>query len=258
VSQEGTVKLLKVFLAEFNDVLRPEPYTRDYFDTLFFGVGRPRRTPEGKPLAGSVREYFVDLSEERIDIEGEVADWVRIERDVTKVPHWKWWEFREIRPGADGEMRLSAEFQAIDVIQRYHRAQWTSEGGWAVAQISLGGAYQKTWTGEWCIRAPDAASTLHALVGLGEKCSPGARARLTITASSGERQWIPMRNLDLALYAAEDAQRSNLPVVIEAALPKTLRGQDVTVRLDASTASDKPTVLAIPCLRVCGQRPADD
>ena len=722
VSQEGTVKLLKVFLADFNDVPRPAQYTRDYFDALFFGVGRPRSTPEGKPLAGSVREYFTNFSERRIDIEGEVAEWVRIERDITKVPHWKrgmkpfgeswpvivaetlrangivgerakeklrlsdgrqphllvflntdwgvggvnrgwpklkevlhrmklghlwdeawlslpspyssfsatiwrkaprskkdgtidkipsaeelelfplsimmhemghqlaglpdlygpayapwgvfdlmggpaarthfsmtvsaylrerkgwlrytdmprqtardvavwplesrkqalrfrqgpdqesivvtnrwrleyprdysrppvnrgprlllyrvdpagrrrimhgsrpyrkittmirrpehygevwgekeftaiaatthpssrnslgelWWEFREIRSGANSEMRLDAEFRAIDLIQRYHRAEWTSEGGepvaagsftnagahaviqarpgdddgaphqvlhcqtgrgqtlagrfpvaargpqrlyatvglaqksvgeatfsvgegrcmtsvtlapdrprtmvvadlldfsggltlsvrpaaedasarieiseaWLVsipaadvdlvsiqpataspglstkgsatlsdcshygprvAQISLGGAHHKTWTGEWHIKTPDAASKLHALAGLGEACSPGARVRLTVTVSSGERQWVAIRDLDLTLYAAEDSrrhpQRSNLPAVIEAALPKTLRGQDVTVRLDASTASDKPTVLAIPCLRICRQHLSDD
>ena len=85
----GTTKLLEVFLADFRDVPRPEQYTRDYFDALFFGVGRPRSTPEDKPVAGSVREYFIDLSEGRIDIDGEVAEWVRIERDITKVPHWK-------------------------------------------------------------------------------------------------------------------------------------------------------------------------
>ena len=84
-----TAKLLKVFLADFKDVPRPEAYTREYFEELLFGVGRPRRTPEGRPLAGSVREYFIDLSEGRIDIEGEVADWVRIDRAITKVPHWK-------------------------------------------------------------------------------------------------------------------------------------------------------------------------
>ncbi|MBL7223007.1 MAG: hypothetical protein ISS72_04065 [Candidatus Brocadiae bacterium] len=87
--QREAPRLLKVFLADFNDVPHPGRYTREYFDALFFGIGRPRRTPEGRPLAGSVREYFFDLSEGRIDIEGEVADWVRIDRDITRVPHWK-------------------------------------------------------------------------------------------------------------------------------------------------------------------------
>jgi len=87
--QDRAPRLLKVFLADFNDVPRPEGYTREYFRELFFGVGQPRRTPEGRPLAGSVREYFLHLTDGRIDIEGEVADWVRIDRDITKVPHWK-------------------------------------------------------------------------------------------------------------------------------------------------------------------------
>ena len=337
-----------------------------------------------------------------------------------------WWEFRKIRPAADGQMRLDAECRAVDVIQMYHRAEWTSEGGepvavgkftnsgahavirarpagddggrgrvlhcqtghgraltgrfclpargpqrlyatvalpqanvpeatfsvggarpvmsvtldsghrratvvadlmgfsgdlvfsirtaaedatarieiveaWLVsipaaeadlvatqpasaspglsteesvvltdclhygpqvAQVRLGGAHQKTWTGEWRVKAPDASSMLHALAGLTKGCTPGARARLTITVSNGAHQWLPMRDLDLTVHADEDArrhpQRSNLPAVIEAALPNGLRGQNVTVRLDASTASDQPTVLAIPCLRICRQRPADD
>ncbi len=82
-------RLLKVFLADFDDVPHPARYSREYFEQLVFGVDSPRQTPEGKPLSGSVRDYFQDLSERRIKVEGEVADWVRIPRKITKVPHWK-------------------------------------------------------------------------------------------------------------------------------------------------------------------------
>jgi len=81
--------VLKVFLADFEDVPHPERYSREYFNELMFGLGGPRVTPEGRPLSGSVREYFLNLSEGRIDIEGEVLDWVRIPRQITRVPHWK-------------------------------------------------------------------------------------------------------------------------------------------------------------------------
>lgn len=85
---EARTVTVKVYLADFNDIPRPERYTPAYVRELFFGLGSPRQTPEGKPLGGSVREYFRDVSRGRLDIEGEVADWVRIPRDVAKVPHW--------------------------------------------------------------------------------------------------------------------------------------------------------------------------
>ena len=82
-------RLLKVFLADFEDIPHPPTYTREYFADLFFGLGSPRATPEGKPIAGSVREYFLELSEGRIEIAGEVAEWVRIPRQITRIPHWE-------------------------------------------------------------------------------------------------------------------------------------------------------------------------
>ena len=85
----ASTRVLKVFLADFDDVPHPETYTREYFVDLFFGRGTPRSTPEGRPIAGSVREYFLDLSDGRIDIAGEVADWVRIPRRISQIPHWK-------------------------------------------------------------------------------------------------------------------------------------------------------------------------
>ncbi len=81
--------VLKVFLADFQDIPHPERYTRAYFSDLFFSLDGPRTTPEGGRLAGSVREYFRTVSHGRIDIEGEVANWVRIPRKITKIPHWK-------------------------------------------------------------------------------------------------------------------------------------------------------------------------
>lgn len=89
VCAEGTQRTLKVFLADFDDVPHPETYTPGYFADLFFGRGKPRTTPEGRPIAGSVREYFLDLSDGRIDIVGEVANWVRIPRHISEIPHWK-------------------------------------------------------------------------------------------------------------------------------------------------------------------------
>jgi Immune inhibitor A peptidase M6, catalytic domain len=86
---ETKTHVLKVLLADFEDIPHPERYTREYFEELMFGLDRPRATPEGRPLSGSVREYFLNLSEGRIDIEGEVLDWVRIPRRITRIPHWK-------------------------------------------------------------------------------------------------------------------------------------------------------------------------
>jgi len=84
-----TVKVLKVFLADFEDVPHPETYTRESFRQLFFGLGEPRQTPEGRGMAGSVREYFLDVSDGRLDVEGEVTEWLRLPGRITKVPHWK-------------------------------------------------------------------------------------------------------------------------------------------------------------------------
>ncbi len=81
--------ILKVFLADFQDIPRPERYTPEYFADLFFSLDGPRTTPEGGVVAGSVRQYFRNVSQGRIDIEGEVAQWVRIPRQITKIPHWK-------------------------------------------------------------------------------------------------------------------------------------------------------------------------
>jgi hypothetical protein len=87
--QDPAPRLLKVFLADFEDIPHPPTYTREYFTDLFFGLGSPRVTPEGKPIAGSVREYFLELSDGRIEIAGEVAAWVCIPRQITRIPHWK-------------------------------------------------------------------------------------------------------------------------------------------------------------------------
>lgn len=84
-----TVRLLRIFLADFEDVPHPEGYTRERFEQLFFGLGEPRVTPEGRGMSGSVREYFLDVSEGRLDVEGEVTEWVRLPEKITKVPHWK-------------------------------------------------------------------------------------------------------------------------------------------------------------------------
>jgi hypothetical protein len=80
---------VKVFLADFEDVPHPTSYSREYFASLFFGLGEPRQTPEGRALSGSVREYFLNVSEGRIDIAGEVTDWARLPGRITRVPHWK-------------------------------------------------------------------------------------------------------------------------------------------------------------------------
>lgn len=80
--------LLKVFLADFEDIPHPASYSREYFDSLFFGLGEPRQTPEGRALSGSVREYFLNVGEGRIDVAGEVTDWARLPGKITRVPHW--------------------------------------------------------------------------------------------------------------------------------------------------------------------------
>jgi len=81
--------VLKVFLADFDDVPHPQSYSPEYFRKLFFGLGEPRETPDGRAIAGSVREDFLEASEGALDTEGEVVDWVRIHRKITEVPHWK-------------------------------------------------------------------------------------------------------------------------------------------------------------------------
>jgi len=81
--------LLKVFLADFEDIPHPATYSQEYFKGLFFGLGEPRQTPEGRGLSGSVREYFLNVSEGRLDIGGEVVDWARLPGKITKIPHWK-------------------------------------------------------------------------------------------------------------------------------------------------------------------------
>jgi hypothetical protein len=88
-SPRPVTKVVRVFLADFEDGPHPAAYTREYFQDLFFGLGTPRQTPEGKPLEGSVREYFVNVSDGWLDVGGEVADWVRIPRKITEIPHWK-------------------------------------------------------------------------------------------------------------------------------------------------------------------------
>lgn len=80
---------LKVFLAEFSDIPAPAGYTREYVHDLFFGLGGPRQTPEGRGVGCSVREYFLDLSQGRIDLDGEVSEWIQIPREITRIPHWK-------------------------------------------------------------------------------------------------------------------------------------------------------------------------
>jgi hypothetical protein len=47
-----------------------------------------------------------------------------------------WWEFRKIRPGASGEVRLEAECRGVDLIQICHRADWATDGG---KPVSVGG-----------------------------------------------------------------------------------------------------------------------
>jgi len=160
-------RLLKVFLADFNDVPRPEGYTREYFHGLFFGVGQPRRTPEGRPLAGSVREYFLHLTEGRIDIEGEVADWVRIDRDITRVPHWKrgMQPFGESWPvivaetlrahgiGGDAREKLRLSDGRMPELLVFLNTDWGVGGvnrGWpklkeVLHRMKLGGLWDEAW-----------------------------------------------------------------------------------------------------------------
>jgi len=88
-SPSHRTRVLKVFLADFDDVPHPQSYSPEYFRKLFFGLGEPRETPDGRAIAGSVREYFLEASEGALDTEGEVVDWVRIHRKITEVPHWK-------------------------------------------------------------------------------------------------------------------------------------------------------------------------
>ena len=161
---EADPRMLKVFLADFDDVPRPETYTRECFVDLFFGRGSPRSTPEGRPIAGSVREYFLDLSDGRIDIAGEVADWVRIPRRISEIPHWKrgmppftalaattrpwsrnalgelWWEFRNMTPRPDRSILFDAHFRAVDLVSEYHTAEWRDQDGNAVSPGTYGSA----------------------------------------------------------------------------------------------------------------------
>jgi hypothetical protein len=83
------VKQIRVFLADFGDAPHPSAYTTGYFRDLFFGLGVPRKTPEGDPLGGSVREFFLNVSGGRLDVAGEVSGWVRLPGKIAKVPHWK-------------------------------------------------------------------------------------------------------------------------------------------------------------------------
>lgn len=86
---ESRTFVLKVFVADFTDIPAPAGYTREYVHELFFGLGEPRQTPERRGLGGSVREYFLDVSQGRIDLDGEVSEWIRIPREITRIPHWK-------------------------------------------------------------------------------------------------------------------------------------------------------------------------
>jgi len=82
-------KRLKIFLADCNDLPCPPGYTPSFFHELFFGSNDSLKTPEGKFMGKSVRDYFLDVSQGTLDIQGEVMDWVRIDRDIAKIPHWK-------------------------------------------------------------------------------------------------------------------------------------------------------------------------
>ena len=101
-------------------------------------------------------------------------------------------------------------------------------------------------------------------MGSGAKVLAVTSARLTLTATQGERHWPLMRDLDLTAHAHADAdarrhpQHASLPAVIDAPLPAALRGHDANLRLEASTATPRPILLAIPCLRLCTQHPSED
>lgn len=162
--------LLKVFLADFDDIPHPASYTQAYFDRLFFGLGEPRQTPEGHGLAGSVREYFLNVSEGRLDIGGEVTEWVRIPREITKIPHWKGGmePFGESWPvivaetlrahgivGGEAEKKVRlADGRAPDLLV-FLNTDWGVGGvnrGWdrlkeVLETMGLGGLWDDAWTG---------------------------------------------------------------------------------------------------------------
>jgi len=161
--------LLKVFLADFEDIPHPDSYTREYFDRLFFGLGEPRQTPEGRRLAGSVREYFLNVSEGRLDVGGEVTEWVRIPRQITQIPHWKGGmePFGESWPvivaetlrahgivGAEAEQRVRlADGRSPDLLV-FLNTDWGVGGvnrGWdrlkeVLDIMGLGGLWDDAWT----------------------------------------------------------------------------------------------------------------
>lgn len=72
---------LGVILIEFPDHKHDPRFDRADFERMMFSLdGEYREDPTGRPVAGSVREFFHEMSYGLIDITGTVFDWVEVEK----------------------------------------------------------------------------------------------------------------------------------------------------------------------------------
>jgi len=95
---QGEVRC-RVLLIDFEG--REHVHPRESFETLFFGQN-VRATPEpfSEPMCGSVRDFFSEISNGRLQLVGEVMPWVRSRLKQEELPHWSttrdgnrdWWQ----------------------------------------------------------------------------------------------------------------------------------------------------------------------
>lgn len=69
---------LGVILVEFPDFAHDPRFTRDNFDRMLFSLGEYHADPTGKPAAGSLRDFYREMSYGLVDITGRVFDWVTV------------------------------------------------------------------------------------------------------------------------------------------------------------------------------------
>ncbi|MGD9128146.1 MAG: hypothetical protein PVH19_12280, partial [Planctomycetia bacterium] len=94
---QGDVRC-RVLLIDFEG--REHIHSREAFQKAIFGKN-VLRTPTHykKPMIGSARDYFSELSGGKVRLSGEVMPWVRSRLDPEKLPHWRkthdgqndWW-----------------------------------------------------------------------------------------------------------------------------------------------------------------------
>lgn len=72
----GTVRLA-VLLVELADTKRPR-WERQSYEDMLFSKGQFTRDPDGQPVHGSVRDYYLEQSARSLDVTGKVFDWVSV------------------------------------------------------------------------------------------------------------------------------------------------------------------------------------